>query len=135
MTQQAKLSIFLRSGSPAQPLLNEPGVNLRGWESMMVKMSLLGVALVLGWVTVGQAQVWVEPYMRKDGTYVAGRYRSNPNGNVFNDWSPGNVSSFTSQQGIGDSNKYLERHNNQGTSGSPSYGNGPRYNPYSIYLR
>jgi hypothetical protein len=102
---------------------------------MIIKISLLAVALILGWVTVGQAQVWVEPYMRKDGTYVAGRYRSNPNGNVFNDWSPGNLSSSARRQGIVAPNRYSERHNNHGTSEFTGKGNGPSYNPYSIYRR
>ena len=44
----------------------------------MKKMSILVVAFVFGWLAVAQAQVWVDPYTRKDGTYVGGHYRSNP---------------------------------------------------------
>jgi hypothetical protein len=34
----------------------------------MKKSIVLAVALVLGWLSVALAQVWVNPYTRKDGT-------------------------------------------------------------------
>jgi hypothetical protein len=50
----------------------------------MKKITILAVAFVLGWLAVAQAQVWVDPHTRKDGTYVGGHYRSNPDGNPYN---------------------------------------------------
>jgi hypothetical protein len=44
----------------------------------MKKLPLLVVALIFGWLSVAQAQVWVDPYTRRDGTQVQGHYRSNP---------------------------------------------------------
>ncbi len=59
----------------------------------MRKIPLLVMALILGWLSVAQAQVWVDPYNRKDGTQVQGHYRSNPDGNPYNNYSfPGNTS-------------------------------------------
>jgi hypothetical protein len=100
---------------------------------MMKKITFLAVALVVGWLGVAQAQVLVDPYLRRDGTYVDGHYRSNPDGNPYNNWSyPGNVNPYTGKEATGDPNRYLERYNNQGNSG---YGNGSSYNPYTIYRR
>jgi hypothetical protein len=96
----------------------------------MKKAGLLALALVLGWLTVAQAQVWVDPYVRKDGTYVGGHYRSRPDNNPNNNWSyPGNVNPYTGRQGTGDPNRYLERYQNRdnfGSSGQSPY----RHNPY-----
>jgi hypothetical protein len=50
----------------------------------MKKIAFLAIALIFGWLTVAQAQVWVDPYTRKDGTQVQGHYRSNPDGNPYN---------------------------------------------------
>ena len=42
------------------------------------------------------AAVRVDGYVRKDGTYVAPHYRSNPDGNPYNNWSfPGNTNPYT----------------------------------------
>ena len=102
----------------------------------MKKITFLAVAFVFGWLAMAQAQVWVDPYTRKDGTYVGGHYRSSPDRNPYNNWSyPGNTNPYTGKQGTGDPNRYLERSNNQGGSGSGSRGNGSIYNPYSIYRR
>ena len=102
----------------------------------MKKTCVLGVAVLLSWFAVAQAQVSVEPYTRNDGTFVGGHYRSNPDGNPYNNWSyPGNVNPYTGRQGTGEPNKYLERSNNQGNSGVTGSGNGSSYNPYTIYRR
>jgi opacity protein-like surface antigen len=94
---------------------------------MVKKIILLAAVFVMGWLAVAQAQVWVDPYTRKDGTYVSGHYRSNPDGNPYNNWSyPGNVNPYTGKQATGDPNRYLERYNNQGNSGN---GNGSSSTP------
>jgi hypothetical protein len=77
---------------------------------MIKKITLLAVVFVIGWLGVALAQVWVDPYTRNDGTYVSGHYRSNPDGNPYNNWSyPGNVSPYTRKQASGDPNRYLEQ--------------------------
>jgi hypothetical protein len=89
----------------------------------------LALALVITWLSVAVAQTWVRPYTRKDGTYVDGHYRSNPDGNPYNNWSyPGNVNPYTGRQGTGDPNRYLEQYqnNNNGNFGSDPYNNSYR---------
>jgi hypothetical protein len=77
----------------------------------MKKSIVLAGALVLSWLSVATAQVWVNPYTRKDGTQVQGHYRSNRDGNPYNNWSyPGNVNPYTGKQATGDPNRYLEQY-------------------------
>jgi hypothetical protein len=46
------------------------------------------------------AQVKVKAYYRKDGTYVQEHYRSNPDGDIKNNWSySGNVNPYTGKIG------------------------------------
>ena len=46
------------------------------------------------------ADVFVRGYFRSDGTYVRPHYRSNPDGNPWNNWSTiGNVNPYTGQRG------------------------------------
>jgi hypothetical protein len=69
----------------------------------MKKISILVAALVSGWLGVTQAQVGVDPSTRKDGTDVGGHYRSNPDGNPYNNWSyPGKVNPYTGKAATGD---------------------------------
>jgi hypothetical protein len=50
--------------------------------------------------TAASAQVYVQGYTTKDGTYVAPHYRSAPDGNPYNNWSTrGNVNPYTGQVG------------------------------------
>jgi hypothetical protein len=53
----------------------------------MKKLTLLALALTMASLGVAQAQVLVDPYLRRDGTYVDGDYRSNTDGNPYNNWS------------------------------------------------
>lgn len=95
----------------------------------MRKIPLLVMALILGWLSVAQAQVWVDPYNRKDGTQVQGHYRSNPDGNPYNNYSfPGNTNPYTGKQATGGPNRYLEQQNrnNSGSNGQNPY----QFNPY-----
>ena len=66
------------------------------------------------------ADVYVKGYYRKDGTYVSGHYRSNPDGNPYNNWSfPGNTNPHTGETATGDPNTYLENYyDNSGSSSS-----------------
>lgn len=55
-----------------------------------------------------EAQVYVRPHARRDGTYVPGHYRSKPDGNPHNNYSyPGNVNPYTGRVAPGEPNKYL----------------------------
>lgn len=53
-------------------------------------------------------QVSVNGYYRKDGTYVQPHYRSNPDGNPYNNWSyPKNVNPYTGKVATGNPSTYL----------------------------
>jgi len=46
------------------------------------------------------ADVWVQGYTRRDGTRVRGHYRSDPDGNFWNNWSTvGNTNPYTGKPG------------------------------------
>jgi hypothetical protein len=46
------------------------------------------------------ADVYVQGYTRKDGTYVQPHYRSNPDGNPYNNYSSkGNYNPYTGEAG------------------------------------
>ncbi len=64
-------------------------------------LSLLLVAVILlGTITSVYADVHVRGYTRKDGTYVQPHYRSNPDGNPYNNWSTkGNYNPYTGKKG------------------------------------
>jgi hypothetical protein len=80
----------------------------------MKMIPILTIALVMGWLAVAQAQVLVDPYIRSDGTSVGGDYRSNPDGNPYNNWSyPANVNPYTGKQATGNANRYLEQYQNR----------------------
>ena len=60
----------------------------------------ISFSILLFWATLTIADVSVRGYMRSDGTYVAPHYRSNPNGNVNDNWSTKpNVNPYTGQEG------------------------------------
>ena len=62
-------------------------------------IAALGLALSMG-IKVAQAAVHVRGYVRHDGTYVQPHYRSNPDGNVYNNWSTyPNVNPYTGTMG------------------------------------
>jgi hypothetical protein len=57
-----------------------------------MKKILLSVFLVFSFISVALCDVYVNGYYKKDGTYVEPHYRSNPDGNQYNNWSTkGNV--------------------------------------------
>ncbi len=70
------------------------------------------------------SQVRVSGYYRKNGTYVQPHYRSNPDGNPYNNWSyPGNVNPYTGKVATGNPSTYLNNYYNKNTSSSSSYNN------------
>ena len=63
------------------------------------------------------AQVHVQGYYRRDGTYVQPHYRSNPDGNPYNNWSyPGNVNPYTGKVATGNPDTYLKNYYDRTTS-------------------
>jgi len=59
--------------------------------------------MILVWATlsgIASADVFVNGYTRSDGTYVQPYYRSNPDGNIYNNWSTkGNYNPYTGKPG------------------------------------
>ncbi len=80
---------------------------------------LLIIAMLLLGAGTAQADVYVNGYYRKDGTYVQPHYRSNPDGNRFNNYSTqGNVNPYTGRAGTvnpygGGSNGYANPYGSQ----------------------
>jgi hypothetical protein len=65
------------------------------------------------------AQVYVSPYMRRDGTEVQGHYRSAPDSNPYNNYSyPGNTNPYTGRVAPGNPDTYL-RDNYRGPAVQP----------------
>lgn len=64
-----------------------------------MRFGLAGFVALLA-ATAAPAQVFVQGYTTKNGTYVAPHYRSAPDGNPYNNWSTvGNVNPYTGQLG------------------------------------
>jgi hypothetical protein len=57
------------------------------------------------------ADEWVNPYVKSDGTYVNGYWRSDPDGNPYNNYSfPGNVNPYTGKVAPGNPDTYLKNY-------------------------
>lgn len=58
------------------------------------------LAIILGTGVLAKADVYVRGYYRSNGTYVQPHHRSNPDGNVWNNWSTyPNVNPYTGSLG------------------------------------
>jgi hypothetical protein len=77
------------------------------WSGLIL---LFASGLLFG-LTLAQAEAgWVRPYYKRDGTYVQGHYRSNPDGNPYNNYSyPGNVNPYTGRVAPGNAYGYPPR--------------------------
>lgn len=87
-------------------------------------MRILLILLTLILTLQATAQVKVKGYYRKDGTYVKPHYRSNPDGNPYNNWSyPGNTNPYTGKTATGNPDTYLKNYYNRSTNSTrtPSY--------------
>ena len=75
---------------------------------------MLATALVvlISFLTISLAEAgWVRGYYRSDGTYVQPHYRTNPDGNPYNNYSfPGNYNPNTGRITPGNPNTYLDRY-------------------------
>ena len=66
----------------------------------MIRATFLALAVLLLAATIVEAQVYVRPYVRRDGGHVTGHYRSYADGNFWNNWSTtGNVNPYTGSLG------------------------------------
>jgi len=81
------------------------------------------------------AQVKVNGYYKKDGTYVQPHYRSNPDGNPYNNWSfPGNTNPYTGKTATGNVDTYLENYYKNNTGSNNNYSN-YNYNSTTSYIK
>lgn len=66
----------------------------------MIRKLILSLVVLTALASAAAAQVHVNGYTRRDGTYVAPHYRSSPNGSTLDNWSTrGNVNPYTGQYG------------------------------------
>jgi hypothetical protein len=71
--------------------------------------------------SVVNAAVHVNGYYRSNGTYVQPHYRSNPDGNPYNNWSyPGNTNPYTGKTATGNPDTYLQNYYSGSSSGASS---------------
>ena len=79
------------------------------------------------------AATYVRGYFRKNGTYVKPHYRSNADGNPYNNYSfPGNTNPYTGKTATGKPDTYLRNYYNKNKLYSPSYNSySPSYDSYS----
>ena len=94
---------------------------------MKIKQSIFLIAslvVLVSFLTLSLAEAgWVSGYYRKDGTYVQPHYRTNPDGNPYNNYSfPGNYNPNTGRITPGNPDTYLKR-----------YYNHPHQSPYTPY--
>jgi len=81
-----------------------------------MKIVLLCIAVCAN-ILPAVADEYVNGYFRKDGTYVAPHYRTDPNNNAFDNYSTkGNVNPYTGQLGTVDPYK---SYNSLGTVNNP----------------
>src|SRR3989344_3994580 len=82
----------------------------------IVQVGVLAVLLVTIFLpNLVSAAVGVKGYYRKDGTYVQPHYRSNPDGNPYNNWSyPGNTNPYTGETAKGNPETYLDNYYGSG---------------------
>jgi len=65
-------------------------------------------------VSISFADVFVDGYFRRDGTYVRPHWRSDPDRTPYNNWSfPGNRNPYTGRIAPGNLNRYLDRYYNR----------------------
>jgi hypothetical protein len=101
------------------------------YRTVLLRTVLLVVTVAFFFVAgQGSAQTYVRGYYRSNGTYVAPHYRSNPDGNFYNNWSTfGNINPYTGSMGTRLTPTYSPSYFPRTTI--PSYT--PSYYPQSNY--
>lgn len=90
----------------------------------MKKLFIFAFGLMLLVPSISFAAVHVSGYFKKNGTYVAPHYRSNPDGNPYNNYSfPGNTNPYTGKTATGSVDTYLSNYygTSSGSTSSSSY--------------
>jgi len=85
------------------------------------------LVVVISFLAISLAEAgWVRGHDRRDGTYVQPYYRTNPDGNPYNNYSfPGNYNPNTGKITSGNPDSYLNRNYNRPYQRS--------YKPYQPY--
>lgn len=88
----------------------------------LITISLLSLFLATALLNIADAAVRVSGYYRKNGTYVQPHYRSNPDGNPYNNYSyPGNTNPYTGKVAGGNPDTYLKNYYDNDSGNLPSY--------------
>ena len=76
---------------------------------------VIGLLVLINFLAISLAEAgWVRGYYRADGTYVRPHYRTNPDGNPYNNYSfPGNYNPNTGKITPGNPDTYLNRYYNR----------------------
>jgi hypothetical protein len=86
-------------------------------------LSALLIFFALSAPLAASAVVHVNGYYRKDGTYVAPHYRSDPDSSPYNNWSyPGNTNPYTGKVAPGNPDTYLKNYYDGSTGSLPVTG-------------
>jgi hypothetical protein len=65
-----------------------------------IKKATLALVLLTSVTANAQSYHYVRPYYRHDGTFASGHYQTNPDRNIYNNWSTyPNINPFTGRQG------------------------------------
>ena len=103
----------------------------------LVRLACSVAVLVAAAIPAFSADVYVQGYTRKDGTYVAPYYRTSPDGTTLNNYSTkGNVNPYTGQLGTKDpyssgSSSLGSSYSNPYATPAPSPYASPYANPYA----
>ena len=89
----------------------------------IIILTILVLTILSLFVSAVYADVWVNGYTRKNGTYVQGYWRSSPDSDPTNNFSyPGNVNPYTGKVAPGNPETYLKNYPNYNdTSPTPQY--------------
>jgi hypothetical protein len=84
--------------------------------------------LVFSFALLNAGSVYVNGYVKSDGTYVAPHYRSSPDSSTYNNWTTkGNVNPYTGAEGTKEPTPNYNygssgtNYNNYGSSGLKGY--------------
>lgn len=95
-------------------------------------MKIVSALLIALFAGSAFAQVYVSPYVTKEGTYVEGHYRSAPNNTERDNYSTkGNVNPYTGQEGT---RTPREDRPTYQTPQQPTYGQQCGYNSAGHYI-
>ena len=91
--RESNIFVSMRTGEPARHFADLGRTNM--------KYSVLLLALLAN--TAFAKDVYVQPHVTKNGTYVQGHYRSAPDTNPYNNYgTQGNANPYTGQAGTRD---------------------------------